>query len=148
MTTALIKSRLGSRVIMVVNSLLVVLVILIEWRNYARERMLFNQTGQHLGLSTFLEHNVTALFVRGVVIAVLLLGLLLEMRGYNCSWIVNTGAPLVGLFIVILQVGLHWNAEQSGEAEQLLFITAVPLGLVALLYAFIYYLRHRASTQR
>jgi hypothetical protein len=147
MMGSLMRNRLGRRLIIVMNSLLVALMLFIEWRDYAREQMLFNQTGQHFSWSIFLVHNSASFFTRSTIIVVLLLGLSLEVRGSNRSWIVNIGAPLLGLLTVLLQTGLHWNAQQSGEAEQLLILIGVPLGLLALLYATIYYLRYRPRRQ-
>ncbi len=82
------------------------------------------------------------------MVASLLLGVLLEVKGFNGAWIINIGVPLAFFSRAISGVLLQSNAQQASEAQQFLLITAVPSVIVVLLYAFLYSRRRRADSRK
>ncbi|MDQ2924645.1 MAG: hypothetical protein M3R43_03700 [Acidobacteriota bacterium] len=135
--------------VIVLNCLLIILLLIHGYKEYFGQNELAMLTGQHFGVREFISENMQQICIQFGIAVMLLLGTILEMRKLRLiAGIVNLAIPLSGFVLLLVQISEHWNPETSGETEQLLFLLAVPLGVMVLVYAAIYYRRQRPAESK
>ena len=134
-----------SKVIVLVNSLLIALLLFSSSSEYFNHKHMSEFTGDHFDARVFVARNLSQLVGLCGFALLLFAGAGIELLRSRFAWLVNVGAPLFALILLLGQMLQHRNPDFSGEAEQLIIIAVMPLVAMMILYSTIYYRQSKVN---
>ena len=131
-----------SKIVIGINLAAAMLILISSFRryeNYLYLSRLLNGPSIEFSIRDYLETSRSLL----VLVALCVLGAVMEVRQYRYSWILNFLIPTAFLTRLIFQFVRHRGLEPEAQAAFLLL--AIPLLLICSLYGVIYLQRYKRT---
>ena len=100
MMTSIPNNIPASRTVTILNALLSVLLLALSYKQFIDQKSLMALTGRDLGVAAFISDNAHRLALQCAIVAMLLLGLILELRRSRVAWVGHIGGPLLALAVL------------------------------------------------
>jgi len=125
--------------IVLVNSLLACIVVFTSYQGYAAEDALARRLGKtSMGLLPYATSHILEFLPKLLFVAILICGIFLEIRRSRGAALVNLGLPLCLFVVILANCAVSWS-QNSQEVEATLFLVALPLLAIVLLYLRLYW---------
>ncbi len=120
------------------NALVIVAILLLSYRNFTTEAATARLLGQgKQTMSVYISSHGAQMASAMIVMAILICGIVLEILRSRFAIIINVGAPLCLLVMILVQSVMSWHRNPQ-EAEITLILVALPLALFVAFYWLIY----------